>query len=94
MDAPVNGPVQPKDPPAARHSAEPIPPWVEPEPEEPTRPRPPANRARPVPSPWIDCTACGWRHFPAMDHGAWRIVAERCSSCGAALAKPAREPEA
>jgi hypothetical protein len=39
---------------------------------------------RPIPAPWIDCVACGWRHYPTTTGGAWHIVTA-CVSCGEPL---------
>jgi hypothetical protein len=66
-----------------------IPPWVEPEAVEPVRA--PQNRSRPVPSPWLDCDRCGWRHYPGFERQAWEVVTV-CASCGAEL--PARRADA
>ncbi len=42
------------------------------------------DRKRSVPVPWIDCPACGWRHYPAADGGRWHI-ATKCEGCNADL---------
>jgi hypothetical protein len=42
------------------------------------------NAKRSVPAPWVDCPACGWRHYPATDGGRWHI-ATKCEGCGLAL---------
>jgi hypothetical protein len=48
------------------------------------------NMKRRVPAPWIDCPACGWRHYPATDAGRWHI-ATSCRGCGASLGPAAVE---
>ena len=48
------------------------------------------NAKRRVPAPWIDCPACGWRHYPATDAGRWHI-ATSCAGCGASLGATAVE---
>jgi hypothetical protein len=45
---------------------------------------------RRIPAPWIDCPACGWRHYPATDGGRWHI-ATSCGGCGASLGESAPE---
>ena len=45
---------------------------------------PPQNRAREIPSPWIDCEACGQRHYPSTTRGLW-YIATSCVSCGTTL---------
>src|SRR6185503_5215523 len=42
------------------------------------------ERRRDVPVPWIDCPACGWRHYPATAGGRWHI-ATTCEGCAADL---------
>ena len=37
---------------------------------------------RAVPVPWVDCTACSWRHYPSTDVGLW-YIATTCVACGA-----------
>jgi hypothetical protein len=54
-----------------------------------------SHRARIIPVPWIDCTACAWRHYPSTTGGRWHI-ATHCANCGAPLeipeaADPSRE---
>jgi hypothetical protein len=47
-----------------------------------------SNRARQVPVPWVDCSACKWRHYPSTAGGRWHI-ATACANCGAKLVIPA-----
>ena len=54
---------------------------------------PGTDRIRRVPVPWIDCPACGWRHYPTADAGRWHI-ATRCEGCGAEIGVGAGAPEA
>lgn len=42
------------------------------------------KRRRDVPVPWLDCPACGWRHYPATAGGRWHI-ATTCEGCAADL---------
>ena len=56
--------------------------WVEPAVVETVRM--PANRSRPVPSPWLDCGRCGWRHYPGFEQASWKVVTA-CASCSAPL---------
>ena len=46
--------------------------------------QPGTSRTRQIPAPWIDCAACGWRHYPSTTSGAWHIVTA-CVSCGLPL---------
>jgi hypothetical protein len=44
------------------------------------------RRPRPIPTPWVDCRQCSWRHYPSAVRGqaGWDVAAA-CSNCGAML---------
>lgn len=48
--------------------------------------KPALRQGRPIPSPWVDCGQCSWRHYPNKVRGrmGWDIAAS-CSNCGAEL---------
>jgi hypothetical protein len=52
---------------------------------------PKSSWKREVPSPWIDCASCGWRHYPDTGQRRGPSFPETCSSCGAQLAQPPRD---
>jgi len=54
--------------------------------ERTTAPR--SSWKRDVPSPWIDCESCGWRHYVDTGQRLGPSFPETCSRCGAQLAEP------
>ena len=57
--------------------------------------RPRRNPPRAVPSPWVDCQRCSWRHYPGTRRTghSWE-VATVCSNCGAVLPIPVEDAPA
>jgi len=46
---------------------------------------------REVPSPWIDCASCGWRHYPDTSQRRGPPLPTECARCGDSLAPPPRD---
>jgi len=55
---------------------------------------PKSSWKREVPSPWIDCESCGWRHYPDTSQRSGPSFPETCSSCSAQLTTPPRNEAA
>lgn len=47
---------------------------------------PSSSWKRIVPAPWVDCDACGWRHYPDTGRKRGPKLPVMCSSCGGVLA--------
>ncbi len=40
---------------------------------------------RAVPSPWLDCARCGWRHYPDVAQRRGPQLPSACTNCGSRL---------
>jgi hypothetical protein len=49
---------------------------------------PASSWKRVVPSPWVDCGACGWRHYPDSGRRQGPRVPTTCANCGQVLEAP------
>jgi hypothetical protein len=52
---------------------------------------PKSSWKREVPSPWIDCESCGWRHYPDASRRRLPSYPETCTRCGRTLPPPPRD---